>query len=85
MHGQCVGMQISSTPGQTFRIVREARGWSPRDVALNASIDAGHLSRVERGEKGLSVASMYSLATVLDLEELARVLAPHIEDRGREK
>lgn len=50
---------------------------SLRDTASRAGIDPGHLSKVERGEKSLSVESLARLAKVLGLTELAHLLAPY--------
>jgi transcriptional regulator with XRE-family HTH domain len=46
-------------------------------VAEQADIDKGHLSRVERGQEGLSVAALHRLASVLGLRELERLLTPY--------
>ncbi|MEU8906537.1 helix-turn-helix domain-containing protein [Streptomyces mirabilis] len=64
-----------------LRAVRTARGLGLRTVAARAGIDPGHLSKVERGEKQLSLESLYRLAVVLDLRELAGFLRPYIAER----
>src|SRR5258708_1016000 len=78
-------MQTKSALAQTeaglpavppLRAVREAHGLSLRETARRAQIDPAHLSRVERGERQLSVDSLGRLAEVLNLPELARLLAP---------
>ncbi|MFK4100774.1 helix-turn-helix domain-containing protein [Streptomyces sp. NPDC019531] len=77
-------MRTDSTPMRSpspLRAVRTARGLGLRTVAARAGIDPGHLSKVERGEKQLSLESLYRLATVLDLRELAGFLRPYIPDR----
>lgn len=43
-------------------------------------MDAAHLSRVERGEVGLSVSTLRRLAQALGLRDLARVLAQYDND-----
>ena len=48
----------------------------PRDVARRARIDPAHLSRVERGERTLSLDALLRLARVLGLRELERLIAP---------
>ena len=68
----------SSSP---LRAVRTARGLGLRTVAARAGIDPGHLSKVERGEKQLSLEALYRLAVVLDLRELAGFLRPYIPMR----
>lgn len=42
-------------------------------------MDAGHLSKVERGKAGLSVDQLKTLADVLGLTELSTLLAPYVE------
>lgn len=77
-------MQTESTAVQTesaslppLRAVRIAHGLTLRETARRAKIDPAHLSRVERGERQLSVAALGRLAEVLCLPELARLLAPY--------
>ena len=65
--------------GTTLKAVREARGLGLRDVAERAAVDQGQLSRVERGLSGLSVDSLARVAGVLGLEELERLLRPHLK------
>ena len=78
-----VSVQTESTPGSTFRAVRRAKGRKLRHTAVAAGIDPAHLSRVERGEKQLSVDAMHRLAKVLELNELADMLEPYITSKGR--
>ncbi|MER7363607.1 helix-turn-helix domain-containing protein [Nonomuraea wenchangensis] len=54
---------------------------SLRQTATAAGIDPAHLSRVERGEKALSLEALHRLATVLELTELADQLLPHLPQR----
>ncbi|WP_178970383.1 helix-turn-helix domain-containing protein [Streptomyces acidiscabies] len=77
-------MRTDSTPMRSpspLRAVRTARGLGLRTVAALAGIDPGHLSKVERGEKQLSLDSLYRLATVLGLQELAGFLRPYLLER----
>jgi transcriptional regulator with XRE-family HTH domain len=74
-----------SPPSQTIavpplRAVREARGLGLRQVAEEAGVDPAHLSRVERGQAGLSVESLRRVAQALALSELDRLLAPYTLD-----
>ncbi|PAN01028.1 hypothetical protein CJI59_13990 [Streptomyces sp. Alain-F2R5] len=71
-------MQTDQPPGLTpsLRGAREAKGLSLRATAQMSGIDPGHLSKVERGEKQLSVEALYRLAVVVDLDELAAQLRP---------
>jgi transcriptional regulator with XRE-family HTH domain len=59
--------------------VRIARGRGLRETAKAAGITPAHLSRVERGERQLSVEALARLAEVLGLTELATLLAPYRE------
>lgn len=49
---------------------------SLRAAAARSGIDPGHLSKVERGEKQLSLEALYRLALVIDLDDLAGHLKP---------
>ncbi|MEU3292987.1 helix-turn-helix transcriptional regulator [Streptomyces longwoodensis] len=64
-----------------LRAVRIARGWTLRQVATRSGINPGHLSKVERGEKQLSIESLYRLATVLGMRELTTLLKPYVPAR----
>jgi transcriptional regulator with XRE-family HTH domain len=66
--------------GSALRAVREAKGMTLTEVAVRAKIGPGHLSRVERGTRGLSVSSLSRLAGVLGLRELERLLLVHLEE-----
>ncbi|MFI9552626.1 helix-turn-helix domain-containing protein [Nonomuraea endophytica] len=67
-----------------LRCARKGLGLSLRTTATRASIDPGHLSRVERGEKSLSVEALHRLAVVLELDELVAQLHPYLP-RKRQK
>jgi transcriptional regulator with XRE-family HTH domain len=70
-------MASRSTEKQNpLRGARQARGWTLGQVAAQAQIDKGHLSRAERGQAGLSVDALHRLAITLELPELARLLGP---------
>jgi transcriptional regulator with XRE-family HTH domain len=62
-----------------LRAVRIAKGKALRETALAAGITPSHLSLVERGKRQLSVEALGRLAEVLDLHELAKLLAPYRE------
>ncbi|MHA6762080.1 helix-turn-helix domain-containing protein [Streptacidiphilus sp. PAMC 29251] len=69
----------SSRPDRSpLRAVRTARGLTLRTVAQRSGIDPGHLSKVERGQKQLSVDALHRVAVVLELRELAKLLAPYV-------
>jgi transcriptional regulator with XRE-family HTH domain len=56
-----------------------ARGPGLRETAERAGMTAAHLSRVERGQRQLSVDALGRLAELLGLDELVRLLAPSRE------
>jgi transcriptional regulator with XRE-family HTH domain len=64
-------------PLPPLRAVRQARGLGLREVARLAEIDPAHLSRVERGERTLSLDALVRLARVLGLRELEQLAAPY--------
>jgi transcriptional regulator with XRE-family HTH domain len=63
-----------------LRAVRVAHGLSLRETARRAQLTPAHLSRVERGERQLSIEALARLAGVLGLHELVRLLAPYLEE-----
>jgi hypothetical protein len=83
--GMIAVVQKNSVPALTrsalspLRAVRIARGRGLRETAKAAGITPAHLSRVERGERQLSVEALARLAEVLGLTELATLLAPYRE------
>jgi transcriptional regulator with XRE-family HTH domain len=68
--------------GSKLRAVRQSQGLTLTDVAKRAGVSPGHLSRVERGRRGLSVEALARLAKVLDLRDLERLLRVHLEEPG---
>lgn len=66
---------------QSLRAAREAKGLSLRAAAERSEIDPGHLSKVERGEKQLSIDALYRLANVVGLDDLASHLKPLLSHR----
>ena len=66
----------------TLRVLREARGLSLRTTANLAGIDAGQLSRLERGAGGISIDAAIRVARVLGLTEVPKALAPFTVDRS---
>jgi transcriptional regulator with XRE-family HTH domain len=69
------GLTLVAPP--PLRSVRIAQGLSLREAARRAHLDPAHLSRVERGERQLSVDALARLAQVLGLTELSRLLQPY--------
>ena len=64
--------------GARLRAVRASKGHTVTETAKRAGIGRAHLSRVERGRRGLSVESLARLAGVLDLHDLERLLRVHL-------
>jgi transcriptional regulator with XRE-family HTH domain len=69
--------------GSRLRAVRELKGLTLTETAKRAGIAPAHLSRVERGMRGLSVESLARLAGVLGLHELEGLLRVHLEGMKR--
>jgi predicted transcriptional regulator len=72
---------LASHTTSPLRTVRLAQGLSLRQTAARAGIDPAHLSRVERGERVLSLDAMHRLAVVLKLEMLASMLRLYLPDQ----
>lgn len=51
---------------QTIKAAREARGWTQRQLAEKADVGVNLLSRVERGESGLTFTQLERIATALE-------------------
>jgi transcriptional regulator with XRE-family HTH domain len=62
-----------------LRAVRIANGLGLREVARKAGVDAGYLSRIERGLAKPSVQVLTRLASVLGLRDLEKLLRPYTE------
>jgi len=54
--------------GSHIRAIRRQRGMTLGELAAACGVDKGHLSRVERGEKGPSVATLVQLAQALKVK-----------------
>ena len=79
MRTPSAGLRDSGVVMPPLRAVRIAKGKGLRETALAARITPSHLSLVERGKRQLSVEALARLAEVLDLHELAKLLAPYRE------
>lgn len=51
--------------GARLRVLREARALALREVARRASIDAGNLSAIEHGKRGMSIRTALILVGVM--------------------
>lgn len=76
---QTVSTQTLNNP--PLRAARLDKGLSLRTAARLSGIDPGHLSKVERGEKQLSIEALYRLAVTLELQELVVLLRPYTQLR----
>jgi transcriptional regulator with XRE-family HTH domain len=70
----------TQTPWPPLRTVRKAQGLSLAQVAERSGVDIGHLSRIERGQAGLSIDTLARLAKALGLHELERMLEQYRRD-----
>jgi transcriptional regulator with XRE-family HTH domain len=68
-----------------LRAVREAQGLTLREVARRANVHVAHLSRVERGQAGLSVDALARVAAVLELRSLADLLGQYAKSPTRRR
>lgn len=59
------------TLGVRIKRLREARGWSLRDMASHGQISAATLSRVERDKFDLTLSSLLHIAQALDMDVIA--------------
>ncbi|MGW6393052.1 helix-turn-helix domain-containing protein [Streptomyces sp. NPDC055103] len=53
--------------GTAIRAIRKLQGMALRAVALETGLHHGHLSRVERGQAGVSEPNLRAIARVLDV------------------
>lgn len=65
--------------GAVARALRLRRGLTLDRLAELSGLSKGHLSRFERGEKSLSIASLMRLASSLDTS-VSRLLGEHVDD-----
>lgn len=63
--GQVRQQNLSMRLGQVLMALRQARKLTLEQVALEASVDAGHLSRIERGQKLPSIDALERIAAAL--------------------
>jgi transcriptional regulator with XRE-family HTH domain len=62
-----------------WRTIRRTKGLNLETVADAANIDAGHLSRIERGLAHPTIPVAYRLAKALGLAPLTKALSPFVE------
>ncbi|WP_420969538.1 helix-turn-helix domain-containing protein [Bradyrhizobium sp. B120] len=61
-------MDLRETFATNLRRLRNARGWSQDELAFEAKISRGYLSRLEKGEYYVSIKIIGRLAGTLDVE-----------------
>lgn len=66
-----------------IRKARQDRGTSLRALATETGINVGQLSRIERGLEGVSIRTLYKVASALDMSDLAEQLKPFVDSKGR--
>ena len=53
--------------GQRLRLLRKQRGWSQHKLGAYSRLSGKFIGEVERGEKSISVDSLYSVARALEV------------------
>ena len=53
--------------GQRLRTLRQQRGWSQEKLGDQSSLSGKFIGEVERGEKSISVDSLYRVALALEI------------------
>ena len=61
-------MDIKVVFGQVLRGLRKEKGVSQEKLALEAGIDRSYISKLETGVYQPSIATLFSIAEVLDVE-----------------
>ena len=61
-------MDLRETFATNLRRLRNAKGWSQDDLALEADISRSYLSQLEKGVYYVSIKIIGKLATTLDVE-----------------
>lgn len=64
-----------------LRAARIANGYGLRETARLVEIDPSQLVRIEKGQGNLTINSLYRLAVVLGLRDLAKHLRPFADNR----
>lgn len=64
--------KLAKKVGARIRQIREGKGWSQADLAAKLATNYQAVSKVELGERGLTIASLYDYARALgaDVREL---------------
>jgi len=54
--------------GENLKKVREAKGISQRSLASSCNVDSSHISKIERGEKNITILTIIELANGLEVK-----------------
>lgn len=54
--------------GKHLKSVREAKGISQRSLATSCNVDHSHISKIERGEKNITILTILELANALEVK-----------------
>ena len=65
MSGDRVSPRLRKFLGQRLRTLRKQRGWSQRALGRHSGLSGKFIGEVERGEKSISVDSLYGVSRAL--------------------
>lgn len=54
--------------GENLKKIREAKGFSQRSLASSCNVDHSHISRIEKGEKNITVLTILELSSALEVK-----------------
>ena len=54
--------------GENLKKIREAKGISQRSLASSCNLDHSHISKIERGEKNITILTILELANALEVK-----------------
>lgn len=55
--------------GNQLRIIRQGKGFSMRELAMQADMEYSQLSKIERGVINTTISTVHALAQALDVPE----------------
>ncbi len=59
--------QLQLKIGQRIKFLRESKGITQQDLAAMCNFEKGSLSRIEAGERNLTLLSMFKISQALDI------------------
>jgi transcriptional regulator with XRE-family HTH domain len=54
--------------GENLKNIREAKGISQRNLASSCTIDHSDISKIEKGERNITILTVLELATALEVK-----------------